>query len=120
MTVLAGKRVLILEDEPLIAMMAADMLMRLGASVVGPVASLEEAERLAETGAFDAALLDLNIDGQMSSDLVERLVGRALPVVVATGYGKRAESLAERALPVVSKPYTLERIEAAFAAALKT
>ncbi len=118
MSALADRTVLVLEDEPLVAMMAVDMLEQLGARVAGPAGTLEEAREVAGSQALDAALIDLNIAGTLSVDFLDELVARGLPVVVATGYGAANEALAGRDLPVVGKPYTLDKLDAAFQKAL--
>jgi CheY-like chemotaxis protein len=108
---LDGARVLLLEDEFLIALDAEQMLKELGARHVETAATLSEAEQRAHEGSFDVALLDVNINGQMSFGLAELLRSRGIPVVFATGY-----ELKDRAIPdldptlCVSKPYTNERL----------
>ena len=108
---LDGARVLLLEDEFLIALDAEQMLKELGAQHVQTAATLNEAEQCANQGRFDIALLDVNVNGQMSFGLAELLRSRGVPVVFATGY-----ELKDRAIPgldpalCVSKPYTNERL----------
>ena len=63
MTTLSGRRVLIVEDEALIAMLAEDFLKELGVTVVGPATSIDDAIAMISTHEIDAALLDLNIGG---------------------------------------------------------
>ena len=95
------------------------ILQELGAQQVETAATLSEAEQRARDGDFDIALLDVNINGQMSFQLAETLRARGVPVVFATGY-----ELKDRAIPnletafCVSKPYTSERLRQALCAAL--
>lgn len=116
---LVGARVLLLEDEFLIALDAEQMLMELGARQVETAATLGEAVERARQGNFDIALLDVNVNGEMSFDLAEMLRSRGVPVVFATGY-----ELKGRAIPgldpamCVSKPYTNERLRQALCGAL--
>jgi DNA-binding LytR/AlgR family response regulator len=116
---LDGASVLLLEDEFLIALDAEQILQELGARQVLTASTLSEAERCASTGEVDVALLDVNINGQMSFDLAASLRARGVPVVFATGY-----ELKDRAIPdlepafCVSKPYTSERLRQALCAAL--
>lgn len=116
---LDGARVLLLEDEFLIALDAEQILQELGAEQVETASTLSEAEEHARGGHFDIALLDVNINGEMSFDLAESLRARGVPVVFATGY-----ELKDRAIPnldtafCVSKPYTSERLRQALCAAL--
>jgi PAS domain S-box-containing protein len=84
-------RVLVVEDESIVAMEFETTLRRLGYHVVGPVATLREALRLIETEArIDAAVLDVNLAGSPSYPAAERLAERGVPIVFATGYGEVA------------------------------
>jgi CheY-like chemotaxis protein len=111
MGTLTDKRILVLEDEYLLAMEAADVLRELGAIVVGPAHRLDTALGLLATDAMDAALLDVNIGGGSSRAVAERLVELGVPFVFATGYGTHADVPAGSS--IVDKPYTREQIEAA-------
>jgi PAS domain S-box-containing protein len=86
---LAGRRVLLVEDELLVAMEMEEALRDLGCEVLGPAATVEEALRLAlaEAGRIDAAVLDVNLAGRPSFPVADLLAGRGVPVVFATGYG---------------------------------
>ena len=109
---LAGKRILLVEDEPIVAMMASDMLEDLGATVVGPAMSLAAAVSLAETAELDAAVLDINLNGARSDAAAEVLARRRIPFVFATGYGAAGRSDATGA-PVLDKPYTEQALQKA-------
>jgi|SRR5688500_1062907 CheY-like chemotaxis protein len=116
---LAGASVLILEDEFLIALDAEQILKDLGVRQVAVAATLSEAIDRTRDGRFDVALLDVNVNGEMSFGLAQELRERGVPVVFTTGY-----ELKDRAgAPVdpefcVSKPYTSERLRQALCAAL--
>ncbi|WP_423605246.1 response regulator [Sphingomonas sp. MS122] len=84
----AGKRILIVDDEPLIAMMLEDILGDLGYAVVGPALEVGEAEALAREAAIDAAILDVNLGNRTSHSVAELLRERQIPFVVASGDGK--------------------------------
>jgi PAS domain S-box-containing protein len=86
---LTGRRVLLVEDELLVAMEMEEALRDLGCEVLGPAATVEEALRLAqsEAGRIDAAVLDINLAGRPSFPVADLLAGRGVPVVFATGYG---------------------------------
>jgi PAS domain S-box-containing protein len=112
-------RVLVVEDDALIAADVAATLGELGYDAVGPAATLEEAFQLAEaeTG-LSAALLDVNVGGTMSWPLAEALKDRGVPVIFASGYapdgsgGPDAEHL--------QKPYTSQQLDHALKRALAT
>lgn len=109
--------VLLLEDEFLIAIDAEEILKELGAAKVETAATLSEAELLAAREHFDIAMLDVNINGEMSLPLAESLRQQGVPVVLATGYELRDDTLAGFT-PCVRKPYSREALEQALAAAL--
>jgi CheY-like chemotaxis protein len=106
---LAGRKVLVVEDEPLVAMMIEDMLTDLGYTVVGPAMQLADGLRLAETAQFDAAVLDINLNGVRSFPVADVLQARGIPFLFATGYGG-GEALEGRQEPVIQKPYQMERL----------
>jgi two-component SAPR family response regulator len=112
---LKDKRVLIVEDEALIAMMAEDMIQALGAQVVGPASTVEEALELAQQADVDIALLDVNLRDARIDPVAEFLQSKQVPFVLATGYGQAKADLPTGAL-VVQKPYTQERLQAALTA----
>lgn len=113
---LQGARVLLVEDETLIAMMAEEMLMTLGASVVGPARTLDEAKELAQSANFDVALLDVNLREARVDPVVALLRERRIPFVLATGYGASAADLPDA--PIIEKPYTEERLQSVLSTVL--
>jgi DNA-binding NtrC family response regulator len=115
---LDGARVLILEDEFLLADDLARALERVGAEPVGPVNSIERAEKLIGRGRLDAAVVDLNLHGKMSSEFVERLAAMNLPCLVVSGYGKEAVPESIRSLPSLEKPVSAARVIDVLAAEL--
>jgi CheY-like chemotaxis protein len=116
---LSGKRVLVLEDEALIAAMVEDMLTDLGIVVVGPVSSIERGLLLARSEELDAALLDLNIRSARAYPVADILQERGIPYVFATGYG---QSGVDRSNPVavLEKPYTQDKLADALLHALNS
>jgi CheY-like chemotaxis protein len=106
---LDGKRILLVEDEMLIAMMAEEMLSGMGAAVVGPCASVPEALALAAKADFDLALLDFNLNGARADPVIALLRQRGVPLVLATGYGAMDNGVPDD-LPVIEKPYTEEAL----------
>lgn len=92
---LVGRRIFVAEDEYLIASDISEALSLLGAEVIGPVPSVEEArELLAREERIDAAVLDINLRGDMVFTVADSLTERGVPVVFATGYD--AEALPHR------------------------
>jgi DNA-binding response OmpR family regulator len=114
---LENKAVLIVEDEPMIAMMLDDFLTDMGCRVVGPAANLIQARELLEQGPCDAAIVDLNLNGTMANPLIETLRGRGVPVIVATGYGGDVSGL-PNGCRMVAKPYAIQHVEDALRACL--
>src|SRR5262245_7761017 len=87
---LQGKRILVIEDEPLVAMDVESSLTAAGCEVVGPAATLERAKRLIEESDCDAALLDVNLAGQPVDELATLLTRKNRPFAFVTGYGRDA------------------------------
>ena len=85
---LRGRRILVVEDEYFIAVDIKEKLEAAGAVVVGPVATIGKALSLLETETPDGAILDLNLGGEMAFRLADAFKERAIPFVLATGYGR--------------------------------
>jgi PAS domain S-box-containing protein len=107
---LAGKRVLVIEDEPLIAMVLSDYLADAGCTPVGPAQSLPRALTLIREEAFDAALVDGNLAGRSVDEIAVALTQRGVPFVFVTGYGREALPQAFREAKVVEKPFTQDQV----------
>ena len=101
---LAGARVLILEDEFFLADDLARALREAGGDPVGPVATIAQAEAIVARERLDAAILDLNLRGEMASDFAERLAATELPCVIVSGYGGEGLPEALARLPRLEKP----------------
>src|SRR4029077_10215973 len=84
----APPRVLVVEDEYLIRMLLEDMLDELGYGVAAAVGTISEARQFATDAEFNAAILDVNLDGQEIYPVADILAGRGLPFVFVTGYGE--------------------------------
>ena len=117
MSGLRGLTILIVEDEPIVAMMVEDMLSDLGAAAIGPASTLEGALERARNGDFHAAILDLNLNGERTGQVAEVLRGRGLPFVFATGYDSGGGVSLGGAV-VLQKPYRLDQMEAALGRAM--
>lgn len=103
-----GLKLLIVEDATLLALELEAGLTEAGARVVGAAADVAEALVLAE-GDLDAAVLDVNLAGEMVWSVAERLLARGIPFVFATGYGEHGVPAPFEA-PVVRKPYDIQQI----------
>jgi CheY-like chemotaxis protein len=114
---LAGLRVLLVEDEPIIAMTAEDMLATIGCTVVASAGTLDEALAASGRGGFDVAMLDINLNGVVSLPVAAALKRAALPFIFTTGYGSDGCG-PHRDVPLLTKPYRLGDLEAALARAI--
>jgi CheY-like chemotaxis protein len=108
---LSGRRVLVVEDEPRIAMLIRDTLEDLGCQVVAIASRLQEACAKAATLEFDVALLDVDLKGEPSYPLANELVARGVPFVLATGYGAPAIPADLKDVPVLQKPFLRAELE---------
>jgi len=109
---LEGKRILVLEDEPLVAMLLEEMLLDFGCEVIGPAYSIAQAVPLALEQPLDAAVLDVNVNGEMSHSVAAILHSRGVPFAFATGYGSAAGAADSATAPVLRKPYPAEKLAA--------
>ena len=100
-----GRRVLIVEDEMLIAMELQTLVEQEGYAVLGPVNSVARALALLERELPDAALLDLNLAGEQSTPIAESLAAQGVPFATVTGYGEAiSKELELRGVPYLAKP----------------
>jgi CheY-like chemotaxis protein len=103
---LKGRRVLVVEDEMMIAMLVEDMLSELGCAVVGPAHALDAALSLARSEhGIDAALLDVNLAGQPVFAVADALRAKGVPAIFSTGYGEAGLREIDRGAPVLQKPF---------------
>lgn len=101
---LHNARILLIEDEPLIAMDMSDTLEEAGCIVVGTAPTVDEAMRLIANCEFDAALLDANLNGDPVDEIAATLTRKSKPFAFVTGYGRDALPEAFRQAPLVNKP----------------
>ena len=113
---LVAGRVLLVEDEALVAMMMRDLLLELGLSVAGPFCTAAEAIAAAAGDGVDAAILDVNLGGELIYPVADALAARGVPFVFITGYG--AESIEGRFahIPILQKPIEREVLQHLFLA----
>ena len=111
-----AKRVLVVEDEPMIRMLLEDMLGELGYTVAAEVARIEEALEATNNADFDLAILDADLNGQPASPVADALVTRGTPFVFATGYGSVPEPY--RGRPMLTKPFQVDGLKQMLQSAL--
>jgi PAS domain S-box-containing protein len=107
---LSGKRVLIVEDEPLIGMVLTDYLMDAGCIPIGPAQNLERAMALIREEMFDAALVDGNLAGRSVDEIAVALTKQGAPFAFVTGYGRDALPVGFHEAIIVEKPFTADQV----------
>jgi len=107
---LSGKRILVVEDEPLVALDVVATLENAGVVIAGPVGSPAEALALIDDVQLDGALLDANLGGRPVDDVAAALVRRQVPFAFVTGYGRDGLPTAFAAAPILPKPFSQEQL----------
>ena len=107
---LAGKRVLVVEDEMLVALLVEDMLAEAGCIVVGPFARVRDALAAAKAEAVDLALLDVNVAGEKVFPVAHALEKRGVPFLFVTGYGQSALPRDRPDWEACPKPFFAEQL----------
>lgn len=102
---LDGMRILLVEDEFYIADDIRRTLLNAGASVIGPISTIEKAIEAVETDDFDYAIIDLNLHGNSAAPVAERLVSLGRSFAIATGYGSSEVPPHLKAVPRIEKPF---------------
>ena len=113
-----ARRILIVEDEFLLAFHLEDLLAALGHHVIGTASRIAEAVAFAQDRDFDFAILDINLAGGQSFPVADILRQRNIPFVFASGYGSAGLLGEYRQVSILRKPYELEDIKRAIAAAV--
>ena len=106
------KRVLLVEDEPLVSMMLADMLSAFGHKVDGPYSRFSDAILAAKTGNLQAGILDVNLGGEKTYAVADILTDRKIPFAFVTGYGPDSIVSAFSHAPVLQKPIEAAKLHA--------
>jgi PAS domain S-box-containing protein len=111
-----GQRILLVEDEALVAMMIAECLTESGHTVIGPLSRASDALQAATDGDYDAAILDINLGDGMAYPVADIVSARGLPFVFVTGY--EADTIDERFshVPILQKPIERQMLERLFLA----
>ena len=107
---LDGRRILIVEDSPVVGPFTADLLEDIGCKVIGPAPNMAAARELIDAADFDAALMDIHIRGERVFPLCEALEAKGVPFILTSGYADWAMPDQWRDRPRLQKPYTLEQV----------
>jgi DNA-binding response OmpR family regulator len=108
---LPGLRILLVEDEFLVAMLVEEMLHDLHCEIVGPVSTLEEAIATVRQNRLDGVLLDANLHGKNSSPVADELLGHEVPFILVTGYsGHKGDPPVLKRAPRVRKPVNFDEL----------
>lgn len=102
-----GLRVLVVEDEFLMARLLEDVLNAYGCEVVGPVPRLDRAMDAARTETLDGAVLDINLAGEVVFPVAEELLSRDIPFIFATGYSTASLPPRFHETPRLQKPFPM-------------
>ena len=107
---LAGRRILIVEDSPVVAPFTVSVLEDLGCTAVGPAPTLACARELIENETFDAAIMDVHIRGERVFGLCDMLEARGVPFLLTSGYAdwQIPDELQDK--PRLQKPYTFDQL----------
>jgi DNA-binding response OmpR family regulator len=112
------RRILLVEDEAMIAMLVEDMLEDFGHKLVKVATRLEEALTAARNEVFDLAILDLNLGGALTYPVADMLRDKGVPFIFATGYGSGGLKEAYSDLPTLQRPFNQEALGLAIMGAL--
>lgn len=112
---LAGKRILLIEDEPLVAMDLEELIRGAGCRIAATAATVAAARDAVETTPCDAALLDANLGGEAVDEIAAALTRKGIPFAFATGHGRDALPAAFREAPLIGKPFEPEQVLAVLA-----
>lgn len=111
----AGRRVLVVEDEPMIRLLLDDMLTDIGYTMAAEAGAIDEALNVAKQAEFDVAILDVNLNGQPITPVVDVLVKRGVPFVFVSGYARRGIPEEHSNVPLLQKPFQAEGLARALA-----
>src|SRR5215210_3587188 len=113
-------RVLVIEDEALVAMLIEDMIHDSGDEVVGSACRLSDALVLVQETQADVAVLDLNLGGALAYPVADVLRQRGVPMVFTSGYGSAAPVNHFQDCPILDKPFDQNSLEQAIGTALRS
>ena len=108
----------VVEDETMVAILLEDMLVELGCEVLWTANRVSKALDLVAGSRPDAAVLDVNIAGDVVYPVAQALAARGIPFVFTTGYGARGLAESWRDRPIVQKPFQVEHLSHGLLSAL--
>ncbi len=111
---LAGRRILVVEDEMLVLMSIEMALEDLGCTAISAAASVAEALALIARHSFDAAMIDVNLGGEKSYPVADTLTQHGIPFAFSTGYGDHNDRIDFDNRPMLRKPYSTADLLAVF------
>ena len=114
----SSRRILLVEDEVMVAWLLKDMLRQLGYVIVGHVSSVGQALTIIEVEEIDAVVLDVNLNGEKSYPVAEALALRGVPFVFSTGYDRKSLPICYIERPMLQKPFKLSALKNALDAIL--
>ena len=114
----SGQRILVVEDEMMVAMLLEELLTAFGLEIVGPTSRLGKAAEIASNQMIDAALLDVNIAGDDVYPVAKILAERGIPFTLVSGYAAGSIDTAYRERPRLQKPFTVLALERSLRAML--
>lgn len=103
----AGLRVLLVEDEFMVALLMETELAAHGCEIIGPIGRLDRALEIAQREAVDVAILDVNVNGNEVYPIAEALAARGIPFVFVSGYGRRGLRVPWGDRPTLQKPFRI-------------
>jgi DNA-binding response OmpR family regulator len=115
---LAGRRILVVEDSPVVGPFTADLLEELGCVAIGPAPNMAAARELIDADVFDAALVDVHIRGERAFPLCDTIAAKDVPFVLTSGYADWAMPDKWLDRPRLQKPYKLDEVRRALEALL--
>jgi CheY-like chemotaxis protein len=113
-------RILLVEDEMMVALHLESIVAGFGHEVVGPISRLEAALETAQHEELDVAILDVNLDGVEIYPVADALIARGIPCLFTTGYGTAGVRAAYRHHKILQKPYRSDDLAAAIAELCRT
>ena len=108
---MSARKILLIEDEPMIAMLLEDFLDMFDYDSIGPAETVESACALVEAGGFDAAIMDINLNGETAWVVADMLKARAIPFAISSGTSDSDIPQAHKNAPLLTKPYMMADVE---------